>query len=107
MLHNTNVIISASSKWFELGMELLDEHQLSKLEAINVDYVENTRRCLAMLEYWLRTHPSATWYQLVVALRAPGIELNQVAANLKEKFTGMLVTQTYECIKNCIFVSYV
>jgi len=55
-----------------------------------------------MLKYWLQTHLEASWYQLIKALRAPGVELNSVAADLEkqftgdleEQFTGMIVTYT-------------
>jgi len=40
-----------------------------------------------MLELWHRTQPEATWNQLIKALRAPGITLNDVASKLE----GMLL----------------
>ncbi|XP_065901461.1 glycylpeptide N-tetradecanoyltransferase-like isoform X2 [Dysidea avara] len=43
-----------------------------------------------MLEIWLHRHPEATWSQLIKTLRAPGIELNDVASKIEE----MLVSST-------------
>ena len=33
-----------------------------------------------MFLFWLRTYPTATWQDLVDALKAPGVELYNVAA---------------------------
>ena len=49
-----------------------------------------SRFCSEMLSYWLQTHPNATWYELVVALRASGVELNKVVASVEKTFHGML-----------------
>jgi len=37
-----------------------------------------------MLELWLNRQPNATWNQLIKALRAPGIELNNVASKIEK-----------------------
>jgi len=88
LLQSGNITVKVSSKWYELGIELLDEDQLAELDNITANHNDVTRQCSAMLSYWLRSHPSATWYQLVAALRAPGIEMNNVAATLEGNFTG-------------------
>ena len=67
------------NRWYELGVELLDEDQLTQLDIINTDNNEVTRRCAEMFLFWLETHPTATWQNLVDALKAPGVELNDVA----------------------------
>ena len=41
-----------------------------------------------MLMYWLESHSNATWNDLVEALQAPGVELNNVATMVVETFTG-------------------
>jgi len=41
-----------------------------------------------MFIYWLQTHPNATWNQLIAALRAPGVEMMDVAASMEESCAG-------------------
>jgi len=71
-----------------LGIALLKDDQLAELDNITANHSNVTRQCSAMLSYWLRSHPNATWHQLVKALRAPGVEMNDVAATLEGSFVG-------------------
>ena len=83
------------SKWYELGIELLDEDQLTQLEIIKTNNIEVTRRCAEMFLCWLRTHSTATWQNLVDALKAPGVELNDVAATVETHFSiGLSASQS-------------
>ena len=41
-----------------------------------------------MFIYWLETHPNATWYQLVAALKTPGIQMNNIAATIERDIIG-------------------
>jgi len=79
-----------SSKWYELGIALLDDNQSRQLNVIKADNNEVTRRCTAMLSYWLDTHPDATWSDLAAGLRAPGVEMIEVAATIEGQFAGRL-----------------
>jgi len=87
-LQKADVIVDVSSRWYELGIELLDDNQVGRLEAIKADNDEVTRRCSAMLNYWLHTHPNATWNHLITALKERGVELNSVADKLYKTFAG-------------------
>ena len=71
-----------------MGIELLEDDQLAQLRVITANYNDVTRQCSEMFIYWLQTHPNATWHQLVAALRAPGVEMNDVAATLEGNFVG-------------------
>ena len=75
-----------SSKWYQLGIQLLDECQAPQLEIIRANNDDVTGCCTALFGYWLQTHPNASWYELVTALRAPGVELNEVAASVERTF---------------------
>ena len=66
----------------------MDEDQLPQLEIIKTNDSEVTRRCAAMLIYWLQSHSTATWHDLMTALSDPGVELNNVATMVEELFTG-------------------
>ena len=61
---------------------------MKQLKIIETNNSEVTRRCTDMLIYWLESHSNATWNDLVQALQAPGVELNNVAAMVLETFTG-------------------
>ena len=87
-LQQTKVITAVGRKWYELGIELLDEDQLTQLDIIKTDNDEVTRCCAEMFQYWLRNHSTATWLDLVKALKAPGVELNDVAAMVESQFTA-------------------
>ena len=87
-LQQTKVITAVGRKWYELGIELLDEDQLTQLDIIKTNNDEVTRRCAEMFLYWLRSHSTATWLDLVEALKAPGVELNDVAGMVESQFTA-------------------
>ena len=71
-----------------MGIALLNDDQLKRLEIIKTNDSEVTRRCTALLIYWLETHSNATWHQLAEALRSPGVELNNVATMVEDLFPG-------------------
>ena len=86
-LQQTKIITAVGSKWYELGIELLDEDQSTQLKIIKTNNQEVTRRCSEMFLFWLETHSTATWQNLVDALKAPGVELNDVAAMVETHFS--------------------
>ena len=87
-LQNARIITNVSSNWYQLGIQLLDDHQVPQLEIIRANNDNVTGCCTALFGYWLQTHPNASWYELVAALRAPGVELNDVAASVERTFPG-------------------
>ena len=89
-LQFAKITTAMSSKWYELGIALLDDDQVRQLKAIKADSDEVTRRCSTMLNYWLETHPDVTWNDLVAGLRAPGVEMNELAATIEKQFAGRL-----------------
>ena len=94
-LQQTKIITAVGNKWYELGIELLDEDQLTQLDIIKTNNNEVTRCCAEMFLFWLRSHSTATWQNLVDALKAPGVELNDVAATVEAHFNvGLSATQS-------------
>ena len=78
-----------SLKWHELGVELLDNERVGQLDIIRANNNNDVSRCcLEMFKYWLKAYPSASWYELIAALRAPGVDMSGVAATVKETFIG-------------------
>ena len=76
-------------KWYEVGAALLEEEQEPQLKLIQTNHGSDVRKCcLNMLQYWMDTHPEATWHHLVTALRSPGVDLTTVASDIEKNFTG-------------------
>ena len=82
-------VVLVAPNWYELGVMLLKEEQEPQLKTIKSEYGNDVRKCcLAMLEYWMDTHPEATWYHLTTALKSPGVDLAAVASEVEKNFTG-------------------
>ena len=82
-------VTHVASNWYELGAMLLEEEQESQLKLIQSTYGNDVRKCcLAMLQYWMDTHPEATWHHLVTALRSPGVDLTAIASDMEKNFTS-------------------
>ena len=88
VLQHSKVISAIGPKWYELGIELLDDDQMRQLDIIETNNNEVTRRCTAMLKYWLESHPTATYQDLAKALKTPGVELHNVATTMEDLFPG-------------------
>ena len=59
--------LTAVEDWFGLGWFLQIEDKV--LEEIEGEYARNDDRKLAMLQYWEKTNPKASWSQLAEALK--------------------------------------
>ena len=73
-------------KWHDLGIELLDsDKNVEELDTIEAEHPTDLKRCCTkMFQLWLRKQPSATWNQLIKALRQRNIELDALATNIEE-----------------------
>ena len=45
--------------------------------------------CTEMFQLWLKKEPKATWKKLMEALKAPGIEMNQLANKIEQILTSI------------------
>jgi len=82
-------VVHMAPNWFELGVMLLKEEQEAQLKTIKSEYGNDVRKCcLAMFEYWMDTHPEATWNHLAVALKSPGVDLTSVASEIEKNFSS-------------------
>lgn len=78
--------------WYEVGAMLLEVEEEAQLELIQTDHGSDAKKCcMAMLQYWMKKHPKATWHHLVAALMSPGVNLDTVASDIKENFTGKMI----------------
>ena len=74
-----------AAKWFEVGVELFEEKDIKQLNTIKSSFVGNLDACCAeMLSLWRELYPRVTWNDLIMALKAPGIELNETASKIEE-----------------------
>jgi len=90
LLQRNGVITAVSAKWMQLGIVLLEDEKVNQLANIKANNNNNvTDCCYAMFSYWIHTQPNASWYQLIEALREPGVEMNDVAEMVKETFIGL------------------
>ena len=77
-------------KWYILGIKLLNDVGMDRLEIIKHDYPNDSERCcMEMLNLWLSREPSANWKELIDALHC--ININAVAAQILEDLYGMCV----------------
>ena len=80
-----HVLKDVSSKWHDLGLELLEQNDKVNLNVIKINYAGDvTECCKEMFHSWL-TYPNPTWNQLIQALKK--VELYSLAA----KVEGMLM----------------
>ena len=79
-----------ATKWYELGLELLDEKQEHELKIIRSNYGSDVKTCCReMFLLWLDTNSDANWWQIVEALKSPGVKLSAVAVELESKLSGI------------------
>ena len=105
-LQSSGITTETAPKWYELGIALLDDDQSTQLQIINSSYTEATRRCTEMFIYWLQSHPYATWYQLIDALKSQGVELNNVARMVEMFILGLFIEHALLCTY-CNYVNIV
>ena len=75
--------IEIATKWYELGLELVDSNKV--LKVIEVDNPRNINTCCrVMFEKWLEKTPNASWSQLVTAL--DNIKMNTAADVVRKLF---------------------
>ena len=87
-LHNI-VIPKVSNKWYYLGIQLLNNSQVPKLDEISATYSTDLQRgCVEMFKHWLNITPGATWDDIINALRAPSLLLLSVADDIEKKVKG-------------------
>ena len=83
--------IEITTKWYELGLELVDSNK--DLKVIETDNPRSTNTCCrVMFEKWLEKTPNASWSQLVTAL--DNIKMNTAADAVRKLFkSGMNICE--------------
>ena len=99
---NKHVIPLVATRWYDLGLELLETKHERELDTIEKDSkVEGAKTCCRkMFSKWLETQSdNASWDQLIQAVK--NIELNNVASDIEQ-----LLLQG-ECVTNKIIINVV
>ena len=81
-----------SPQWFYLGVQLLpDCDDVHKLKGFEQNHPNDKDKCCSdMLEFWIQKYPSASWLDLIRALRK--INMHEVANKVIAAFYGMYVS---------------
>ena len=73
-------------KWYDLGIELLDSNDVDNLDIIQAEHPLDLKECCTkMFRLWLRKQPTASWNQLIEALRQHYIGLCSLAVETEQK----------------------
>ena len=84
---NKYVRNEASTKWHDLGLELMEPEDEGSLNETQRNSEKDVGECCKkMFQLWLERYPSATWNQLIQALRDVGL------SHLATKIASMLMT---------------
>ena len=77
---------SVGDKWYNLGVELLDDY--GDVNTIEANHSKDLIICCTkMFQLWLQKQPAASWNQLIEALREPNIGLDTVAASIEQRLS--------------------
>ena len=86
------VVPKVTAKWYELGIALLPNSCMAKLDEICEIYSKNYHKCcLMMIDHWLKITPSATWSDILQALRSSALGLTAIAEEIEMKIKGYLI----------------
>ena len=82
---NNYVRIDVGKKWYDLGVQLLDQEDEETLSTIEANYRGDIDKCVTeMFRLWTQRKPEASWNNLIDALRQPGVKLDALAKNIED-----------------------
>ena len=102
--HLSNIAVPyISTVWYELGYQLLPDGYISKLKEIQETTPSDPQKCCSkMMEYWLEVIPSASWYDLIQALKSPAVQLVSQSESIENKIKGIRI-YIHICMYICIY----
>ena len=85
-----HVLLSVCTRWYDLGLELLDPKDEAKLDTIEKDSkIEGVEICCKkMFDKWLE-YDNVSWNQLIQAIRKIG--LKHAASEIEKLFKGKIM----------------
>ena len=79
-----HVRIPIAPVWFSVGVELFEGNDIKRLNTIKCNHNGNAEACCTdMLSMWHEKYPNATWEDIIKALKAPGVDLNDTASTIE------------------------
>ena len=82
---NAHVRPLIADVWYDLGLQLLDPEDKSRLDTIKANKPGDADgACTEMFSLWLQKNPSASWNSLISTIRGPGIRKHDVAHNIEQ-----------------------
>ena len=82
-----HVIPWVATKWYDLGLELLETKYIRELDIIKANYRTDVKECCRQLFIkWLETRPDASWAQLIQAVKS--IELHNAVCYIEQFIRG-------------------
>ena len=80
---NRHVKTSVGSKWYDLGIDLLESDDVEELNIIQSQHPTDINTCCTKtFQLWLVKQPIASWNQLIDSLRY--INLGHVAGKIEQ-----------------------
>ena len=80
--------LGVTSKWYEIGLELMD-NKIVELEEIKCNHPNNIRQCcMEMFKMWLKYDPDADWDKLATAFST--VRLENAAESIKSKLMSRI-----------------
>ena len=93
--------IDITTRWRDLGLELVDSNKV--LKVIETDHPNDVDTCCrVMFEKWLEKTPDASWNQLITALN--NIEMNTAADAISKRFKSGTILCVCVCVCVCVYV---
>ena len=88
---NRYVRDEVGKKWYDLGIELLDSNDVGELDTIEAEHSSDLNKCCTkMFGLWLTKQPTASWNQLIEAVRQPSVKLSTLAEKIKQMLKPQL-----------------
>ena len=108
---NRHVKKPVGSKWYDLGIDLLEKDDVKELNTIRSQYPADLNTCCTeMFQLWLRKQPTASWNQLLDSLRQPGIDLDNLASEIEQMLLPagvyVVVCIVHVCICHISLLNY-
>ena len=80
---NRHVKKPVGSKWYDLGIDLLERDDIEELNTIQSQHSADISICCSkMFQLWLNKQPTASWNQLIESLRC--IDLDHLAGKIDQ-----------------------
>ena len=82
---NQHVKPLLDSKWYDLGVELLeDDDDIAALNELQCEHPSDDDTCCTkMFQMWLEKRQVASWSHLIKSLRQPTVNLNELASKIE------------------------